>query len=96
MSRRRHATDPGVAAAVPVVYSSVVFEEPNTQSPLLQPKSPVSPEGSTPVSPLLSQRTALYARRWWVLFLLSLVSCQQSCLWLTFSPIQDEVHRMYG
>lgn len=33
----------------------------------------------------------VYPRRFWMLFLLSAVSAQQSWVWLTYSPIEDEV-----
>lgn len=38
----------------------------------------------------------LYKRRYVVLFLLSTVSCFQSCVWLSYSPISDEVRALYG
>jgi hypothetical protein len=33
------------------------------------------------------------ARRYWVLFLLSFISAQQSAVWLTYSPVETEVGR---
>lgn len=45
---------------------------------------------------MLNVAHAVYPRRFWVLFVLSLVSCQQSCLWLTYSPVEDEAKLLYG
>lgn len=37
---------------------------------------------------------AVYPRRYWLLFLLSLASCQQSTVWMTWSPAVDQVRRV--
>ena len=38
----------------------------------------------------------VYKRRFWILFLLTLVSMQQSVVTITFSPIVDECKTVYG
>lgn len=43
-----------------------------------------------------SQRYGVYVRRFYLLFLLSIVSMQQSCVWMTWSPVQSLVQDMYG
>ena len=37
---------------------------------------------------------AIYPRRYWLLFLLSITSMQTSCVWLTWSPAVTQVPRV--
>lgn len=39
---------------------------------------------------------AVYPRRWWLLWLLSVTSMQQSCVWMTWSPAVGQVQSLYG
>ncbi len=39
---------------------------------------------------------AVYPRRYFALFVLSVISLLQSCVWLTFSPIETEAQDLYG
>ncbi len=39
---------------------------------------------------------AVYPRRWWLLFLLSIGSAQMSWVWMTWSPIVTQVQHVYG
>ena len=39
---------------------------------------------------------AVYPRRYWLLFLLSVASMQQSCVWMTWSPAVTQVQALYG
>jgi hypothetical protein len=57
------------------------------QTPLLNFQGGVEPG---------EQAYALYARRWWLLFLLSMGSMQTSVVWMTWSPIVDLVQQLYG
>jgi FLVCR family MFS transporter len=38
----------------------------------------------------------LYKRRWYILFIYSMVSMEQSIIWITFSPISDTAENYYG
>jgi cyanate permease len=42
------------------------------------------------------QEFAVYPRRFWLLFLLSVTSMQQSSIWMSWSPVVDQVHTLYG
>ena len=41
-----------------------------------------------------STRYGVTARRWWILFMLSAASCQQSCTWMTWSTITQQTKTM--
>lgn len=40
-----------------------------------------------------TQAYGVYPRRFWLVFLLSMVSMQQSNVWMTWSPAVDQVRR---
>ena len=43
---------------------------------------------------MLSARYGVSPRRWWILFMLSAASCQQSCTWMTWSTVTEQTKLM--
>ena len=68
----------------PNVFGKMSIVSPHT--PLLAFAGDVLPE----------PRFGVYARRWWLLFILSLVSMNQTLVWMTWSPAVDQVQQLYG
>eukprot|EP01119_Soliformovum_irregulare_P010322 TRINITY_DN2538_c0_g1_i3.p1 TRINITY_DN2538_c0_g1~~TRINITY_DN2538_c0_g1_i3.p1 ORF type:complete len:459 (-),score=116.12 TRINITY_DN2538_c0_g1_i3:32-1408(-) len=51
---------------------------------------------STPYQPLQPTQWNLYGRRWYLLVVYSMISCQQSIIWITFSPVAEATKSFFG